>query len=91
VKTNKKVGLAICFDHTEMIHVYSEKTDIWALLYPIAWVDGSALEVWFHESLPQKLVEEGFIFHIYLSYFSLFYFSQNHFSLSHFSFYIYKT
>ena len=55
-----QVGLAICFDHTEMYARYAfEHPDLWCLLYSIAWVDANPLCLWFHENLPQKLVDEG--------------------------------
>ena len=48
-----RVGLAICFD----IHTILEKYKpykIWALLYPIAWVDESHPAHWFWYELPDK-------------------------------------
>lgn len=49
-----RVGLAICFD----IHTILEKLKpkgIWALLYPIAWVQGSHPADWFWHLLPERL------------------------------------
>ncbi len=49
-----RVGLAICFD----IHTILEKYqghDLWALLYPIAWVDTEYPAEWFFESLPARV------------------------------------
>ena len=49
-----RVGLAICFD----IHTILEKYqghDLWALLYPIAWVDDEHPAEWFFEKLPQRV------------------------------------
>src|SRR3954447_13275388 len=49
-----RVGLAICFD----IHTILEKYqghDIWALLYPIAWVDDEHPAEWFFEKLPARV------------------------------------
>jgi predicted amidohydrolase len=49
-----KVGLAICFD----IHTILEKYQphkIWALLYPIAWVDESHPADWFWHRLPARI------------------------------------
>ena len=48
------VGLAICFD----IHTILEKYQphhIWALLYPIAWVDEEHPADWFWHRLPQRI------------------------------------
>ena len=49
-----KVGLAICFD----IHTILEKYQphkIWALLYPIAWVDTNHPADWFWHRLPERV------------------------------------
>jgi predicted amidohydrolase len=49
-----RVGLAICFD----IHTILEKMkpkNIWALLYPIAWVQNSHPADWFWHILPDRL------------------------------------
>jgi predicted amidohydrolase len=49
-----RVGLAICFD----IHTILEKYQphhIWALLYPIAWVDESHPADWFWHRLPRRV------------------------------------
>jgi predicted amidohydrolase len=49
-----RVGLAICFD----IHTILEKYQphkIWALLYPIAWVDDDHPAEWFWHSLPARV------------------------------------
>jgi predicted amidohydrolase len=49
-----RVGLAICFD----IHTILEKLkpkNIWAMLYPIAWVSPSHPADWFWHLLPQRL------------------------------------
>jgi predicted amidohydrolase len=48
------VGLAICFD----IHTILEKYQphhIWALLYPIAWVDDEHPAEWFWHRLPERI------------------------------------
>jgi predicted amidohydrolase len=48
-----RVGLAICFD----IHTILEKYQphkIWALLYPIAWVDDNHPADWFWHRLPER-------------------------------------
>jgi predicted amidohydrolase len=49
-----RVGLAICYD----IHTILEKYrpyKIWALLYPIAWVDQSHPAEWFWHQLPARV------------------------------------
>jgi predicted amidohydrolase len=49
-----RVGLAICFD----IHTILEKYQphkIWALLYPIAWVDEDHPAEWFWHRLPKRV------------------------------------
>jgi predicted amidohydrolase len=49
-----RVGLAICFD----IHTILEKYQphhIWALLYPIAWVDHEHPAEWFWHRLPARI------------------------------------
>ncbi len=49
-----RVGLGICFD----IHTILEKYQphkIWALLYPIAWVDSNHPADWFWHALPQRV------------------------------------
>jgi len=56
-----KVGLAICFDIHTILSRYAQQ-NIWALLYPIAWV-GSVTD-WFRQELPHKLRESRVPFHI---------------------------
>ena len=49
-----RVGLGICFD----IHTILEKYQphhIWALLYPIAWVDENHPAEWFWHTLPERV------------------------------------
>jgi predicted amidohydrolase len=49
-----RVGLAICYD----VHTIFEKYQahkIWALLYPIAWVDTSHPADWFWHELPRRV------------------------------------
>ncbi len=49
-----RVGLAVCFD----IHTILEKLkpkNIWAMLYPIAWVGPSHPADWFWHILPDRL------------------------------------
>jgi predicted amidohydrolase len=56
-----RVGLAICFDiHTILPKYQPEK--IWALLYPIAWVDDTHPADWFWHTLPERVKP----FHHYL-------------------------
>ena len=53
-----RVGLAICYD----IHTILEKYrphQIWALLYPIAWVDDEHPAEWFYHRLPERVREFG--------------------------------
>lgn len=47
-----RVGLAICFDIHSILSRYA-KSDIWALLYPIAWVGNPFY--WFRKQLPNNL------------------------------------
>jgi predicted amidohydrolase len=55
-----RVGLAICFDIHTVLEKY-EPLDIWALLYPIAWVDEKPAD-WFWHRLPKRL--ESFDFYV---------------------------
>jgi predicted amidohydrolase len=55
-----RVGLAICFDIHTILEKY-EPLDIWALLYPIAWVDEKPAD-WFWHRLPKRL--EPFDFYV---------------------------
>jgi predicted amidohydrolase len=48
-----RVGLAICFDIHTILEKY-EPHKIWALLYPIAWVDDSHPADWFWHRLPER-------------------------------------
>jgi predicted amidohydrolase len=53
-----RVGLAICFD----IHTILEKYrghNLWALLYPIAWVDDEHPAEWFWHRLPARVAQFG--------------------------------
>lgn len=53
-----RVGLAICFDiHTILPKYKPEK--IWALLYPIAWVDSNHPAEWFWHTLPKTVAAYG--------------------------------
>ena len=40
------------------VHIMLDKyanSGLWALLYPIAWVDGAPLVRWFHSMLPDRV------------------------------------
>jgi predicted amidohydrolase len=56
-----RVGLAICYDIHTILEKY-ESTHLWALLYPIAWVDGNHPAEWFWHTLPRRVAP----FHLYL-------------------------
>jgi predicted amidohydrolase len=49
-----RVGLAICFDIHTILEKY-EPHKIWALLYPIAWVDSNHPADWFWHQLPKRV------------------------------------
>jgi predicted amidohydrolase len=49
-----RVGLAICFDIHTILEKY-EPERIWALLYPIAWVDEEHPADWFWHQLPARV------------------------------------
>lgn len=49
-----RVGLAICYDIHTILEKYAPKK-IWALLYPIAWVDESNPADWFWHQLPKRV------------------------------------
>jgi predicted amidohydrolase len=49
-----RVGLGICFDVHTILEKYKDK-DIWALLYPIAWVDTEHPAEWFFHKLPARV------------------------------------
>lgn len=53
-----RVGLAICFDIHTILEKYKSK-NIWALLYPIAWVQDSHPADWFWHILPSRLKQYG--------------------------------
>ena len=53
-----RVGLAICFDIHTILPKYKPH-GIWALLYPIAWVDGAHPAEWFWHTLPQRVAPFG--------------------------------
>jgi predicted amidohydrolase len=53
-----RVGLAICFDIHTILPKY-QPHHIWALLYPIAWVDGAHPAEWFWHTLPQRVAPFG--------------------------------
>jgi predicted amidohydrolase len=49
-----RVGLAICFDIHSVLEKY-QPHHIWALLYPIAWVDVNHPADWFWHRLPERV------------------------------------
>lgn len=49
-----RVGLGICFDIHTILEKYQPKK-IWALLYPIAWVDDEHPAEWFYHLLPARV------------------------------------
>jgi predicted amidohydrolase len=53
-----RVGLAICYDIHTILEKYETK-QIWALLYPIAWVDDSHPADWFWHRLPSRVKPFG--------------------------------
>jgi predicted amidohydrolase len=49
-----RVGLAICFDIHTILDDYKDRK-LWALLYPIAWVDDEHPAEWFFHRLPRHV------------------------------------
>ena len=49
-----RVGLAICFDIHTILEKYEEHK-LWALLYPIAWVDEEHPAAWYWHHLPERI------------------------------------
>jgi predicted amidohydrolase len=49
-----RVGLAICYDVHTILEKYRPQ-NLWALLYPIAWVDDSHPADWFWHELPRRV------------------------------------
>ena len=49
-----RVGLGICFDIHTILEKY-EKKELWALLYPIAWVDTEHPADWMFHRLPERV------------------------------------
>jgi predicted amidohydrolase len=49
-----RIGLAICFDIHTILEDYQPQ-DLWALLYPIAWVDEEHPAEWFWHKLPERI------------------------------------
>ncbi len=49
-----RVGLAICFDIHTILEKY-QSHHLWALLYPIAWVDENHPADWFWHRLPERV------------------------------------
>ena len=54
-----RVGMAICFDIHTILPKYKPH-DIWALLYPIAWVDNEHPAEWFYHRLPERVGRFGY-------------------------------
>jgi len=50
------VGLAICYDIHTILEKYKDQ-HLWALLYPIAWVDSDHPADWFWHRLPQRVAK----------------------------------
>jgi len=53
-----RVGLAICFDIHTILEKYQDRK-LWALLYPIAWVDREHPADWFFHRLPARVKPFG--------------------------------
>jgi predicted amidohydrolase len=51
-----RVGLAICYDIHTILEKYQPRK-IWALLYPIAWVDNEHPADWFWRRLPERVAK----------------------------------
>jgi predicted amidohydrolase len=49
-----RVGLGICYDIHTILEKYNGK-DLWALLYPIAWVATEHPAEWFFHKLPERV------------------------------------
>jgi len=49
-----RVGLAICFDIHTILEKY-QPHNLWAVLYPIAWVDDEHPAEWFYHRLPARV------------------------------------
>lgn len=49
-----RVGLAICFDIHTILERYEDQK-LWALLYPIAWVDDEHPADWYWHRLPERV------------------------------------
>ncbi|MBI1849398.1 MAG: carbon-nitrogen hydrolase family protein, partial [Planctomycetes bacterium] len=49
-----RVGLAICYDVHTILDRYDD-SKLWALLYPIAWVDDAHPTEWFGRELPSRV------------------------------------
>jgi predicted amidohydrolase len=49
-----RVGLAICFDIHTILERYEDQ-QLWALLYPIAWVDDEHPAEWYWHRLPERV------------------------------------
>jgi len=53
-----RVGLGICFDIHTILEKYQDQ-NLWALLYPIAWVDSEHPAEWFFHKLPARVKPFG--------------------------------
>jgi predicted amidohydrolase len=53
-----RVGLAICYDVHTILERYAPHR-LWALLYPMAWVDESHPAEWFWHTLPERTAPFG--------------------------------
>ena len=53
-----RVGLGICYDIHTILEKYREQK-LWALLYPIAWVDDEHPAEWFFHRLPERVKPFG--------------------------------
>ena len=51
-----RVGLAICFDIHTILERYEDQK-LWALLYPIAWVDEEHPAEWYFHKLPRRVAK----------------------------------
>jgi predicted amidohydrolase len=51
-----RVGLAICFDIHTILDKYEDQK-LWALLYPIAWVDDEHPAEWYYHRLPRQVAK----------------------------------
>lgn len=57
-----RLGLAICYDIHNILPLYKEK-ELWALIYPIAWVDVDP-KVWFNEKIVEHFENNSVNYHV---------------------------